>query len=125
MEGGILCPRVRAGLDRFPCDGGSPLAMSLLNRRYRRLYRSAHTVTELRAESNYTLWLRFDDGVEGHVYLADLLGTTPFVELGSEEKFCRVAIDPISNNIMWEGGIHIDTEALYRDIMSKAHAPLH
>lgn len=99
--------------------------MSLLNRRYRPRRYSAHTVTELRAEENYTLWLRFDDGVEGRVYLADLVSTTPFGDLTSEDRFCRVAIDPISNAVTWEGGINIDSDALYRDIMSKSHAPLH
>jgi hypothetical protein len=83
-------------------------------------------ITELRAEDNYTLWLRFDDGVEGRVYLADLVHTTtPFGALSSEERFSRVAIDPVANTITWEGGINIDPEALYRDIMSNSHAALH
>jgi len=101
------------------------LAMNLLHRRYRRRRNSAHTVTELRAEDNYTLWLRFDDGVEGRVYLADLLSTVPFGQLNDEERFCRVAIDPVSNTVVWEGGINIDSDALYRDIMSNSHAALH
>jgi hypothetical protein len=99
--------------------------MSLLNRRYRRRRYSAHTVTELRAEENYTLWLRFDDGVEGRVYLADLMSVTPLGDLTSEDRFCRVAIDPVSNAVTWEGGINIDSDALYHDIMAKSHAPLH
>ncbi len=99
--------------------------MSLLERRYRWRRNSAHTLMELRAEDNYTLWLRFDDGVEGRVYLADLLHTMPFGELSSEDRFSRVMIDPVANVIRWEGGINMDPEALYRDIMSNSHAPLH
>ena len=38
------------------------MAYSLKYRRYRSRRPSVHSVTELRAERNYTLWLRFDDG---------------------------------------------------------------
>jgi hypothetical protein len=84
-----------------------------------------HTVMELRAERNYTLWLRFDDGLEGHVYLGDLITTQSFGTLSDEEKFRRAAIDPVSNAITWEGELNLDPDALYRDVMSKAFAPLH
>src|SRR6185295_15056031 len=100
--------------------------MSLLNRRYRsRRISSMHTVTELRAESNYTLWLRFDDGLEGRVYLGDLVMTNSYVTLSDEDMFSRVAFDPISNTLTWDGGIHLDPEVLYKDLVSKAHAALH
>ncbi len=52
------------------------MGSSLLNRRYRRRRQSMlHTITECRAEGNYTLWLRFDDGLEGSVNLGDLVLT--------------------------------------------------
>ena len=49
-------------------------------RRYRTRKYTLHTVTDLRAEDNYTLWVRFDDGLEGHVYLGELVefGQRPF-----------------------------------------------
>lgn len=75
------------------------MAMSLLHRRYRRRRTNSHTVTDLRAEDNYTLWLRFDDGVEGRVYLADLVATRRYRELGHEGRFYHVAIDPVSEDI--------------------------
>lgn len=84
-----------------------------------------HTVTDLRAEGNYTLWLRFDDGLEGHVYLGELVATKMYGALSDEAKFCRVAIDPVSNAVTWEGGINLDPDVLYRDLASKAEAALH
>jgi len=84
-----------------------------------------HTVTDLRAEGNYTLWLRFDDGLEGHVYLGELVATNTYGALSDEARFCRVAIDPVSNAVTWEGGINLDPDVLYRDLMSKAEAALH
>ena len=84
-----------------------------------------HTVTELRHEGNYTLWLRFDDGLEGSVYLGDLVMTKSYRALSDEDMFSRVAFDPISNTLTWGGGIHLDPEVLYKDLASKAHAALH
>jgi len=102
------------------------LGMSLLNRRYRsRRVSSMHTVTECRAESNYTLWLRFDDGLEGRVYLGDLVLTTSYGTLSDEDIFSRVSFDPVSNTVTWGGGIHLDPEVLYKDLASKTHAALH
>jgi hypothetical protein len=101
------------------------LAYSLKHRRYRSRRPSAHAVTDLRAECNYTLWLRFDDGLEGHVYLGDLVAQT-YGMLSDQEKFSRAAIDPVSNTVTWEGEITLDPDVLYRDVVAaKAVAALH
>ena len=84
-----------------------------------------HTVIECRAEGNYTLWLKFDDGLEGLVYLGDLVTTNSYLALSDEDIFSRVAIDPVSNEVTWGAGLRIDPEVLYRDLMSKAAAALH
>jgi len=69
--------------------------------------------------------LRFDDGLEGRVYLGDLVATKSFVALSDEDRFCQVAIDPVSNVVTWEGGFNLDPDVLYRDVVSKAVAALH
>lgn len=101
------------------------MGLSLLANRYPRNRRRMHTITECRAEDNYTLWLRFNDGLEGHVYLGDLVHTKYFRMLGDIDTFNRVAVDPIENTVMWEGGIKLDPEVLYRDVASKALSALH
>jgi hypothetical protein len=101
------------------------LAYSLKYRRYRSRRPSLHTVTEVRAEHNYTLWLRFDDGLEGHVYLGDLVVTHTFGTLSDEERFRQAAIDPVSNAITWDGDLALDPDALYRDVVSQVQAALH
>ncbi len=102
------------------------MGSSLLNRRYRRRRQSMmHTITECRAESNYTLWLKFDDGLEGSVNLGDLVLTESYLAISDEETFARVAIDPVSNAVTWTGGIQLDPEALYRDLASKTYAARH
>ena len=84
-----------------------------------------HTITECRAEDNYTLWLRFNDGMEGHVYLGDLVHTKYFRMLCDIDTFNRVGVDPVENTVTWEGGIKLDPEVLYRDLASKALSALH
>ena len=101
------------------------MGYSLKHRRYRSRRPATHTVTDVRAEDNYTLWLRFDDGLEGHVYLGDLITSHTLGALSDAEKFSRAAIDPVSNAVTWEGEVNLDPDALYRDVASKAMAALH
>ena len=101
------------------------MGLSLLAKRYPRNRRRMHTITECRAEDNYTLWLRFNDGLEGHVYLGDLVHTNYFRMLGDIDTFNRVEVDPVENTVTWEGGIKMDPEVLYRDLASKAQSALH
>ena len=102
------------------------MAYSLLNRRYRRRRASMfHTITECRAESNYTVWLKFDDGLEGCVNLGDLVMTESYQAISDEATFARVAIDPVSSALTWTGGIKIDPEALYHDLASRTYAARH
>ena len=101
------------------------MALSLKFRRYRSRRTHLHTVTELRAEDNCTLWLRFDDGVEGHVYLGDLVGDMALAVLSDAALFRRVAFDPVSNVLTWSGGIRVDPDLLYRDLATKAGTMVH
>jgi len=101
------------------------LGLSLLERRYPRNRRRMHTITECHAEENYTLWLRFNDGLEGRVYLGDLVYTKYFRMLCDVNTFNRVSLDPVENTVMWEGGIKLDPEVLYRDLASKVQSALH
>ena len=101
------------------------MGLSLVAKRYPRNRRRAHAITECRAEANYTLWLKFADGLEGHVYLGDLVHTAYFRMLCDIDTFNRVEVDPVENTVTWEGGIKLDLEVLYRDLASKALFALH
>ncbi len=103
------------------------VAYSLKNWRYRSRSRRAgqRTVTELRAERDYMLWLKFDDGVEGRVYLGDLMATTAYGAQVDENAFFKVVVDPLSQDVIWEGGVHLDADMLYRNLASQNGAPLH
>ena len=101
------------------------MGLSLLARRYPRSRRRTHEIMECRAEENYTLWLRFADGLEGRVFLGDIVHTQYFRTLCDIDTFNRVAVDPVENTVSWEGGIKLDPEALYRDLACQAQSVLH
>ncbi len=105
--------------------GCNTMAYSLKQRRYRSRRVDQHRVTDLRAERNYTLWLRFEDGVEGHVYLRHIMSTAAFGAQVEEKDFFKVIVDPVSRAVMWEGGVHLDADMLYRNLTVRGSVPLH
>ena len=58
-----------------------------------------HKLTEVRADSDYRLWLRFDDGLEGSVFLGNLLEIGAFKLWRDRDQFRRVAIDPAAKTL--------------------------
>jgi len=79
-------------------------------------------LTEFRADSNYCLWLRFDDGLEGSVYLGNLLDIGAFKLWRDREQFSRVAIDQSAMTLVWDGGIELDPAVLYKDLLERKAA---
>ena len=81
-----------------------------------------HTLTAFRADSDYKLWLRFDDGLEGSVFLGGLLEIGAFKLWRDQDQFRRVAIDPQAKTLVWDGGIELDPAVLYRDLLERKAA---
>lgn len=77
-----------------------------------------HRVTECRASEDYRLWLRFDDGVEGSIFLGNLLEIGAFSLWRDVSQFCGVAVDPAAATVVWGGGIRLDPDILYQDLLS-------
>jgi hypothetical protein len=79
-------------------------------------------LTEFRADEDYSLWLRFDDGLEGSVFLGNLLEIGAFKAWRDQDQFRRVAIDPTARTLVWDGGIELDPSVLYRDLLERKAA---
>ena len=79
-------------------------------------------LTEFRADNDYCLWLRFDDGLEGSVFLGNLLEISAFRLWRDQDQFRRVAIDPAAMTLIWDGGIELDPSVLYRDLLERKAA---
>ena len=53
-----------------------------------------HRVTACKAEGDYRLWLRFEDGLEGSVFLGNLLEIGAFQLWRDVREFEKVSVDP-------------------------------
>ena len=76
-------------------------------------------VVECRAEQGYQLWVRFEDGVEGNVYLGNLLEISAFHLWREADEFFKVSVDTDIATVTWEGGIRLDPDVLYQDVVSR------
>jgi hypothetical protein len=92
-------------------------------RRFRR--KLAPVIEECKAEPDYSLWLLFDDGLEGRVYLGNLVEIVDFSAWRDVDRFLEVSIDPDTGTVQWESGIRLDPAALYKDLASRVRAALH
>src|SRR4029079_14382351 len=103
-----------------------------------------HRITACKAEEDYNLWLRFEDGLEGSVFLGNLLEIGAFqlwrdvrefeqVSVDPEQatapregsEFEKVSGDPDTATVTWEGGIRLDSDVLYQDLASRSHPIQH
>ena len=81
-----------------------------------------HRVTECKASRDYRLWLRFEDGLEGSVFLGNLLEVGAFAVWRDVDRFCRVVLDREAATVVWDGGIQLDPDILYQDLLSSRAA---
>jgi hypothetical protein len=77
-----------------------------------------HRVTECKASQDDRLWIRFDDGLEGRVFLGNCLEVRAFHGWRDAGRFCRVAVDPVAANVVWDDGIRFDPDILYQGLLS-------
>ena len=80
---------------------------------------TVHRVTACKAEDDYKLWIRFDDGLDGSVFLGYLLEIGAFKLWRDVREFEKVSVDPESATVTWEGGIRLDPEILYQDLAGR------
>ncbi len=69
-------------------------------------------VIEAEYERDYVIHLKFNDGAEGFVDLADELYGEMFEPLLDKERFKAFRVDPELNTIVWENGADVAPEFL-------------
>ena len=80
-------------------------------------------VVACRAEPDYQVWLRFDDGLQGRISMAGLLDIGAFRMLRDPDQFVRVGVDYEQRTIVWEAGVRLDPEVLYLELVKTGHRP--
>ena len=73
-------------------------------------------VTEARYLHDYVIWLRFNNGAEGEIDLADELEGEVFGPLKDLEKFKSFEVHSDLQTIVWENGADLAPEFLYENM---------
>lgn len=75
-----------------------------------------HKAINCRAGDDYRLWISFDDGLQGSVYLGNLLSVGAFQSFRDERVFSIAVVDR-DGAIRWPlAGIRLDPEILWLDL---------
>ncbi len=70
-------------------------------------------VIEARLAHDFVVWLRFNDGTQGEVDLADELDGPIFKPLRSPKMFAEFRLDPELHTLVWPNGADIAPEFLH------------
>ena len=71
-------------------------------------------IVQVQLLDGYRLSLRFEDGVEGSVDVAELIRFTGiFAPLRDREYFSQVRVNPDLGTICWPNGADLDPDVLY------------
>ena len=74
-------------------------------------------VQEVKYLSDYTISIKFDDGVFGTIQLNDLVEKGIFKALQDKNQFAKVYTNGYS--IAWSNELEIDATAIYADLTGK------
>jgi hypothetical protein len=70
-------------------------------------------ITDARYIDNYTVWLKFSDGLEGKVNLGEELWGPMFEPLKDKNIFRKFSVHPELHTITWENGADFSPEFLH------------
>jgi hypothetical protein len=71
-------------------------------------------IVQVQPSDNYRLHVRFEDGVEGSVDIADLVKFEGvFAPLRDRDYFVQVRVNPDIGTICWPNGADLDPDVLY------------
>ena len=77
-------------------------------------------VKEARYLHDYVIWLRFNDGLEGEIDLANELEGEVFGPLKDKKQFKSFKVDPVLQTIVWENRADLAPEFLHENIKISA-----
>jgi hypothetical protein len=80
-----------------------------------------YDVVEVKVLSDFKVWVRFEDGLEGEADLSDLAGRGVFGRwTASPSEFLQASVDSESGTVVWPGGLDVAPDRLYRDVARSA-----
>lgn len=77
-------------------------------------------IIEVRDLSNYKIYLRFEDGIEGELDLSTFISFTWIFEpLKDPSEFAKITVHPELGTIVWPNGADLDPDVLYSRLAGK------
>lgn len=73
-------------------------------------------LVEARYLGGYRVWLRFKDGLEGELDLADEMWGEVFEPLKAETEFAKLKADPELHTLVWPNGADFAPEWLWSEV---------
>lgn len=73
-------------------------------------------IKEAKYLHDYTIWLRFNDGIEGEINLEKELEGEVFGPLKDIKKFKSFKVDPTLGTIVWKNGADFAPEYLHDNL---------
>lgn len=74
-------------------------------------------IVEVQPMQDYRIRLRFEDGVEGEVDIAEMVRFEGvFAPLRDRTEFLKVRVDPELGTICWPNGADLDPDVLYAKV---------
>ena len=73
-------------------------------------------LVEARHLRDYVIWVRFNDGTEGEVDLAETLDGPIFEPLLNPEFFSSFTLNPELHTLVWPNGADVAPEFLYERV---------
>ena len=77
-----------------------------------------YRITEVKALSDYNIWLKYSDGTEGTINLSYLVGKGVFSLWNDYEEFKKVSIGT-SGELLWGMKVDLCPDSLYMKITGK------
>ncbi|MBU0560355.1 MAG: DUF2442 domain-containing protein [Bacteroidetes bacterium] len=68
---------------------------------------------------HYKLYIKYSDGLSGEINLEHLKNKPEFAKLVEEDFFNKVRIDGITKDLLWDDGISLCKNALYKQLELK------
>jgi hypothetical protein len=72
------------------------------------------------ARPDYHIWVRFEDGLEGELSVAHLVGKGVFAAWSDEAEFQKIFVDEESGTVAWPGNIDLAPDALHQRLQEAA-----
>ena len=77
-----------------------------------------YKINKVKVLSDYKIWLKYSDDIEGIIDLSDLVGRGVFSEWNDYDKFKNVKIGS-SGELIWQDEVDLCPDSLYMKITGK------